>query len=843
MACFLHGSIPGERGNVLRYTIKTMLLLAVFSGGAYAVDSDKPMEGNNSKQDDQKINLDEIEVTAPKVVPDLGVTQEESVSNVKSKTAKDIQRAQSSSLSEYLGDRMQSVNVNDYGGNVFQMDVNFRGFSASPLLGTAQGMSVYLDGARMNDPFGDTVTWDTFPMNAIERLDLVPGSNPLFGLNTIGGAITMRTKSGFSRDVNEIKASTGSWGRKQVQMSVGGSANEHLAAFLAVNRFEETGWRQLTPTEVRQAFLKLEGRVGNLDTSLSVLNADNSLFGNGLTPLSMLQKDWSSIFTAPDITNNKTNHYNFSSSWQVNDEHRFELMTFSRKTKRDTENGDWNDDFNDSDYDGKKGGLGDPGGQVDGAPIALLNKTKSELSANGVTFSYRFEGEKNNFLIGVSKDTKDVRYQSSSRLATLDSDRVVQTVSLPDYPVNSGEDILINRLRGDEVIKAAFFSNTYSPSSNVHFTLSGRWTRATVSNNLVSSRNGLSSADDSIFYRPEQSESFDYKSFTPSIGGSWSITPRLNVFGSVSRGNRLPSALELACANPNAPCRVPSALTDDPYLKQVMSTTTEIGARGMWGKKSTWNFAIFNTDLKNDILFVGSPVSNQMGYFTNFGETRRQGIELGTSIVEEKFKFDINYTYLMATYQTAARLRNNANSTSQFDVSNFGKLSERFSYQVEPDDQLPGVPNHQLKLGLEYYFSPKFDLDINANIFSSAYVRGNENNEHKAGTVVSVIDNTGTTESRTFQNSGQIPGYAVFHLQLRYKPRKDVTIFVKVNNIFDRHYYTAGSLVTNPFVSSGSAPGNLGVSGFNHNSSNWERVTSYAPGAPRAAWLGVGWDF
>lgn len=134
MACFLHGSIPGERGNVLRYTIKTMLLLAVFSGGAYAVDSDKPMEGNNSKQDDQKINLDEIEVTAPKVVPDLGVTQEESVSNVKSKTAKDIQRAQSSSLSEYLGDRMQSVNVNDYGGNVFQMDVNFRGFSASPLL-------------------------------------------------------------------------------------------------------------------------------------------------------------------------------------------------------------------------------------------------------------------------------------------------------------------------------------------------------------------------------------------------------------------------------------------------------------------------------------------------------------------------------------------------------------------------------------------------------------------------------------------------------------------------------------------------------------------------------------
>lgn len=827
----------------MKHKIKAAVILVAFSGIANAVDPNKTIDSKEVKDDKGTVELDEVEVTAPKVVPDIGVTKEESTSNVKSVTGKEIAQSQSTNLGEYLGDRMQSVNVNDYGGNIFQMDVNFRGFSASPLLGTAQGMSVYLDGARMNDPFGDTVSWDTFPMNAIERLDLVPGSNPLFGLNTIGGAITMRTKNGFSRDINQVKATAGAWGRKQLQLSAGGAANEHLAAFFAVNRFEEDGWRQVTPTEVKQTFLRLDGRVGNLDASLSVLNADNTLFGNGLTPLSMLQEDRASIFTAPDITNNNTTHYNFSSSWQVNDDHRLELMTFSRKTFRNTENGDWNDDFNDSDYDGKKGGFGDPGGQVNGAPIALFNKTKSDLTANGVTFSYRFESEKNNLLIGVSRDNKEVGYQSSSRLATLDADRVVQITSLPDYPVNSGQDILINKLRGNEVIKASFFSDTYSPTPNLHFTFSGRWTRATVSNNLISSRNGLSSADDSIFYRPEQSESFNYKSFTPSIGAAWALLPRLNVFGSISRGNRLPSALELACANPNAPCRVPSALTDDPYLKQVMSTTTEIGARGTWGKKSSWNIAIFNTDLKDDILFVGSPVSNQMGYFTNFGATRRQGIELGTSFVEDRFKFDINYTYLMATYQSSARLRNNANSTSQFDVTNLGSLSNRFSYQVDPGDQLPGVPNHQLKFGLEYYITPNFDVDINANAFSSAYVRGNENNEHKPGSVVSVVDSVGTTETRTFLNSGKIPAYAVFHLQARYKPRKDITLFVKVNNVFDKTYYTAGSLATNPFVASGNAPGNLGVSGFNHNSSNWERVTSYSPGAPRAAWAGVSWDF
>lgn len=812
---------------------------------AYALSSQAATDGNDATQNKKSndIKTDSIEITAPKVIQDLGITKEESTSNVKSSTAKDIEKSQNTSLSEYLGDHMQSVNVNDYGGNAFQMDVNFRGFTASPLLGTPQGLSVYLDGARMNDPFGDTVSWDTIPMNAIDRLDLVPGSNPLFGLNTIGGALAMRTKSGFSQNINQVKATVGDWGRKQLQVSAGGAVNENLAAFIAINRFDEDGWRQLSPTEVRQAFIKLEGRVGNLDAAFSMLNADNSLVGNGLTPLSMLKQNRASIFTAPDVTNTNTNHYNFNTSWQINDEHRVEFMAYSRSIKRDTLNGDWNDDFNDSDYDGKKGGLGNPGGEVNGAPIALFNKTQSNLNGEGVLVDYKWEIEKNNLTLGAARDTTDVRYQSSSRLATLDANRVVQPILLPDYPVNSIQDILINRLKGNSTVNSAFFSDTYSPNSNLHLTLSGRWMWAQVSNNLVSSRNGLSSSDDSIFYRPEQSESFSYSAFNPSIGASWSVLPKLNLFGSISRGNRIPSALELGCANPEAPCRVPSALTDDPYLKQVISTTTEVGARGSWSRKSSWNIAVFRTDLKDDILFVGSPVSNQLGYFTNFGQTRREGVELGTNFVQDKFDFDINYTYLLATYQSAARLRNNANSTSQFDVSNLGNLSERFSYLVEPGDQLPGVPNHQIKLAFEYHITPKIDIGVNLNGFSSSYVRGNENNQHQAGSVTSVVDNIGTTETRTFQDSGKIPGYAVLHLQAQYRIQKGITLFAKVNNLFDKEYYTAGSLVSNPFVASGGAPGNLGVSGFNHNSSNWERSTAYSPGAPRALWVGVGWDF
>ena len=82
-------------------------------------------------------------------------------------------------------------------GNPFQPDVNYRGYTASPLLGTPQGLSVYMDGVRLNQPFGDVVSWDLIPRLAIcHRSPLMPGSNPLFGLNTLGGALAMQTKDG-----------------------------------------------------------------------------------------------------------------------------------------------------------------------------------------------------------------------------------------------------------------------------------------------------------------------------------------------------------------------------------------------------------------------------------------------------------------------------------------------------------------------------------------------------------------------------------------------------------------------------------------------------------------------
>ena len=77
------------------------------------------------------------------------------------------------------------------------MDVQYRGFTASPVEGTPQGLAVYQNGVRINEVFGDTVNWDLIPSNAINGVTVVSG-NPLYGLNALGGALNISMKDGFS---------------------------------------------------------------------------------------------------------------------------------------------------------------------------------------------------------------------------------------------------------------------------------------------------------------------------------------------------------------------------------------------------------------------------------------------------------------------------------------------------------------------------------------------------------------------------------------------------------------------------------------------------------------------
>ncbi|MDI1298722.1 TonB-dependent receptor [Methylotenera sp.] len=277
-------------------------------------------------------------------LPGLALTKEEIPGNIQSISAKEIKESHAISLTELMNSKLQSVNVNDYQSNPFQMDVTYRGFTASPQLGTAQGLSVFLDGIRVNEPFGDVVNWDMLPLNALAGIDLIPGSNPIFGLGTLGGAITMRTKSGFDAEEGSVEALGGSFNRKQFQGSIGGN-NGVVAGFAAFNLFGEDGWRDDSPSKVNQVFGKAEWRNENLQFGLSALYAGNKLTGNGLLPTEMAQQDRSQVFTSADETKNKLLQFQFTGQWDVSETFNITGQVYKRKSKRNSRTGDVNENI------------------------------------------------------------------------------------------------------------------------------------------------------------------------------------------------------------------------------------------------------------------------------------------------------------------------------------------------------------------------------------------------------------------------------------------------------------------------------------------------------------------
>src|SRR5262249_39088878 len=155
-------------------------------------------------------------------LPGVGLTRDQIPAPVQSATGAEIQRSNALDPPDFMNRYFGSVHVNEMQGNPFQADVSYRGYTASPLLGTPQGLSIYLDGVRLNPPFGDVVSWDLIPRAAIATINLMPGSNPLFGLNTLGGALSIETKDGRNYPGAALQGYVGNHARRAAEFEYGG---------------------------------------------------------------------------------------------------------------------------------------------------------------------------------------------------------------------------------------------------------------------------------------------------------------------------------------------------------------------------------------------------------------------------------------------------------------------------------------------------------------------------------------------------------------------------------------------------------------------------------------------
>ena len=197
---------------------------------------------------------------------------------------------------------------------------------------------------RQNQAFGDVVAWDLIPKVAREDMALVPGSDPVFGLNTLGAAVTVRTKDGRTAPGTSLSIDGGSFGRRRGTFEHGGSNSKGLSWYLAGNWFREDGWRQYSPSQVRQIFGKVGYTKGKTNISLGFSYADNNLTGNGSTDTRLLAKNYKAVNTIPDITWNRSPSLTLNVSRSVNTHFTISGAAYFRYVRADTTNGDLNND-------------------------------------------------------------------------------------------------------------------------------------------------------------------------------------------------------------------------------------------------------------------------------------------------------------------------------------------------------------------------------------------------------------------------------------------------------------------------------------------------------------------
>ena len=753
---------------------------------------------------EEPVKLEPIEVIDVTPTHGTGLPQNKIPANIQTANSDEVNAAQSLDITEFINRNLGSVHINEAQNNPFHPDVRFRGFTASPLLGLPQGLAAYQDGTRVNELFGDTVNWDVIPQSAIASINLMSGSNPLFGLNTLGGALSLKTKTGFTHPGHEVKAYSGSFARRAIAFSSGGY-NQRLSYFLSGNLFAEDGWRDFSPSDVRQVFGNIGWKENASTLDLSLTLADNALLGNGALPIDLLNTERRAVFTHPDKTKNNMLMANLRGSHAWSDTLILASTVYYRRNNVETFNGDDTDfepcedlenegflcvgeaadqerikdqfgndvrlPVNGYDEDDEETEIDDE--DDEGGFNATNNTSQTRQGGYGATLQATFTNpiviRENQFIVGASFDRGGALFNSETELARLTPDR--GTVGSGIFESESFVDV-------ETTVQnvGIYATDTFSISPRLHLTLSGRYNRTEI---ILRDQIGVELNGDHTFGR-----------FNPAAGLTYQFHNLLSFYGSYSEASRVPTPVELTCADPDAPCKLPNAFVADPPLDQVITKTWETGLRGELGNGIDWNADFFRATSFDDLIFVSSGALTNEGYFQNVARTLRQGVEvnIGGSFFGRLHGL-LNYTYISATFETNLTV-----SSPNHPEAEGGEI------EVEQGDRIPGVPQHNLKADVAFAVTDTLSLGANVLINSSQIFRGDEGN---------LI--------------AQIPGYGIVNLRARYTFWSNISVFAKVNNLFDETYETFGLF--------GEAEEVLGA--------EFEDARFLSPGAPRAAWIGL----
>jgi iron complex outermembrane recepter protein len=721
-----------------------------------------------SDQNAQPLTTVVVQATA---LGGFGMDADKFPGNAQVLSSADLTREGSASLTRALNSQLSSVNVDDNLADPFQPDILYRGFEASPVLGTPQGLAVYQNGVRINEAFGDTVDWDLFPDIAINRVELV-SSSPVYGLNALGGAITISMKDGFDYKGADLELSGGSWGQRSAAGQFG-TSSDHFAIYVAGRALDQTGWRLFSDDVVRQLYTAISAKNDRGSLELTYTLANNALNGQGSAPVQSLAVSRTLVFTGPQQYLDRLNFFTLNGNLNLTDNWALQGMAYYRQFSQSVANGNTTD-FTSCTAAPHLGDLC----QSDGLTPALsaAGSTLPDISQGGAlpigendfetinsygrgatlqtTEKDALFGRGNQFTAGATVDYANVNFYSGTQVGVINS----QLTVLPsDLIVNTPENTAAGQEFGATPVSLRsltkdygfYLTDTFDITAALSLTASGRYNVAEID------------LEDQL--GTDLTGNNRYTHFNPAVGATYKVLPTLTAYAGYSQNTRTPTASEIECSNPLQPCLLPSNLAGDPpTLRQVIAHTYELGIRGNGsapGAGWSWNLSLFRTQLSDDIYGIATSVSS--GFFQNIGDTRRQGVEAGLKYQSERWSVFANYSFVDATFESALLLPSPANPYQD----------ENGNIQVEPGDHLPGIPKHRFKVGADYKILPQWSAGATVNVASSQYYFGDESNQF-----------------------GAMAGYTVVGLHSTFDVTHHVQLFVAINNLFNAKYANYGIL-------------------------------------------------
>ena len=728
------------------------------------------------------------QVIATTPVTGIGFDRSKVPAMAQTVTAEDFSRVYSPHVLDTLQQRIPGVITTDVQGNGFFQGLRYRGFAASPLQGTPQGLAVYMQGVRINEAFGDTVNWDLIPTIAIGRADIWT-NNPAFGLNALGGAVSLQMKDGFNYNGFEFDASGGSYGRVGGSMQYGVRKGE-WGLYLAAEGFKDDGWRYQSPSRLARFYGDLGWRGTDAEVHFITSVADNYFGVVGPTPIELLNNDYRAIYTWPQTTKNQAQLLAMNGRYSVSDHWTVQSNLYYRKFQQAHVDGNAaevercsgaaanplfntlcleNDSFptqpaanfqilnqNNRPINCPPG----PGNTCATTPWGTVDRTWTNAITTGASLQGinddKLLGHDNYFTIGGSVDRSKIGFQGNSELGYIYPDFFVgpnAAVPATGQIVHTAGNIGFApvSLAAWNTYYGIYVNDTFDITNRLSVTAGGRYNIAQIA------------MSDLLGTSPDLSAQYTFERFNPVVGFTYKILPELMTFyAGYSEANRAPTPLELGCSNPLRPCLLEGFLVSDPPLNQVVARTKEVGLRGNFnnaGGRGDWKLGLFRTDSESDIIQVASVLQGR-GVFQNVPGTRHQGLEAGVNYQTQQYLFYANYALVDATYQFTGLLASPNNPSADANGDIF----------VTPGKQIPGIPLHQIKGGIDYWVTPLLKLGTDVIWVSSQWYVGDDANQN-----VKLAD------------------YWVANLHGSYQLTKELQVYGVINNLFNRKFATFGT--------------------------------------------------